>query len=947
MADDSSPETKPKRKWRKRLLWLTGILCASAWALNGPIARWCVHYAIDEGLLSLGMTGGCSVKGTLRTGFTLNQFDYVGTGGIQKLQFSEASADYRLLKELVHGKVRSLSLSEATVVIDLAKFVTSASEEETSIQKVKETINLVREWVRQPNIQLSDIDISLLQDSELVAEFKLHSLHHAQQSDAYRLNGFTAKDSKHLETPLQDLRVSWTDSKIVLSTLEVLPDVTLSEIHADWSSKLTATAQLQLLSSEITVELSDHISAQLHGGSLNSAALAKHFNLEFPLDLSLESLDVRIDNWSSPISAWEITCDLGLSKIDYEAYSLENTKLHYKQEGSSYALNLKTLFLGAPLKAEISGKWAKIKGEKWWLDTAVRYEIHSTRLANTPKLIPDLPEQVELSETSIALVGEVKIADLELISLNSQLEIAGAIIDQTPIPPIQIQGEYEHLKKGRVAIIAKEGEAVPIKVDASYTFENDKYEAEIAVIEKHPLWINKLLAAYDTGLKIENSLNLHWRGSGHSDLDAPQLGKMELAPLSISYRDADTFELTTGLEYQWPESITLKPLQIKSEDFVANAELQWDGQFIHLSKGEIFRASDSISTVTAKLPFTREITSLEKFLAQDTPWLVDADLRPLPIKKINQWFKLSEVKQLSDLQGTVSLGVDLIGSPHKPDIKGFVKLEGLRGIANKELAPLHMLADFKTLGKRLNFSGVLNEATTQRMKLDFAIPFTPLQWVQKSTELETILKESEVAGKLEINTLPLNRIARLVPQLKEITGHLHGEATITGNLLDPKVELDTRIEIPRLVIADDTVDDVSDILIECKANSDRKITANLKATVNGGLFAADAKVDLKELKNPFFEVNAKTDYAMVFRNDSISVRANAKLKLAGNLEDATLSGTIGFVESLFYKDIDILPIGVPSSAVSDVELPAFDSKNFKVPIPEPFDKWKLDLKVQM
>ncbi|MEO1857871.1 MAG: translocation/assembly module TamB domain-containing protein, partial [Rubritalea sp.] len=52
-------------------------------------------------------------------------------------------------------------------------------------------------------------------------------------------------------------------------------------------------------------------------------------------------------------------------------------------------------------------------------------------------------------------------------------------------------------------------------------------------------------------------------------------------------------------------------------------------------------------------------------------------------------------------------------------------------------------------------------------------------------------------------------------------------------------------------------------------------------------------------------------------------------------------------ESLFYKDIDILPIGVPSSAVSDVELPAFDSKNFKVPIPEPFDKWKLDLKVQM
>ena len=56
-------------------------------------------------------------------------------------------------------------------MIDLAKFVPSESDKETSIQKVNEIIGIVRQWVRQPEIQLSDIDIALLQEGELLAEF--------------------------------------------------------------------------------------------------------------------------------------------------------------------------------------------------------------------------------------------------------------------------------------------------------------------------------------------------------------------------------------------------------------------------------------------------------------------------------------------------------------------------------------------------------------------------------------------------------------------------------------------------------------------------------------------------------------------------------------------------------------------------------------------------------
>jgi hypothetical protein len=1170
MADNPTPVTKTKRRWRKRLLWIAVILCALTWMINGPIARWGVHYAIDEALRSQGMAGDCKVKGTLRTGFILSQFDYTGTGGLQKIRFSEGSADYRLLRELVHGKVRGLALSEATVVIDLAKFVPSKSTEETSIQKIKASLFLVRQWARQPEIQLTDIDVSILRDGELLAGFQLQSLRHSKQSDSYALAGFKAKDSERNETPRQDVDIIWTDSKVDLGRLEILPDVALIEAHLDWSAKLKGTARLKILTAEISIDMNEGISAKLHGGSLDAATMAERFQLEIPLNFSLDGLDARVENWRKPILAWKISGDLDLANIQYDDYQLEDTKLHFTQHDGSYELKLNTLFKGAPLEAKLDGKWMDLAAESWWSATELNYQISCAGLANRPSLIPALPDDLELVRTSIALDGMIKVDDLKLVSLDAQLKIDGVKIDQTPIPSLQVDAVYSHLKMGTIRVTATDADAIPIQIDASYTFENDKYVAEITVAEKQPLWINKILAAYGTGLRIENSLNLHYTGNGHSDLRAPQTGKLNLAPLSISYNDDDyqledtdlhftqndgsyklkldsffknapleaelvgkwtdlaaenwwsytaleyqvscaqlgnipklipslaailpgalklgktsvalngmirvgdlklvsldtqlkidglaidqtpipslqvdavyshlkmgtvkvtatdtnaipiqidasytfendkyaadikvaekqplwinkvlaaydtglkiensinlqwkatghsdldapqtgkldlaplsisyneqTFELTTGLEYQWPESVTLKLLQVKEEDFIASASLLWDGQFINLTDGEIFKAGESISTIDAKVPFSREIDSLESFFAQQKPWLVDADLRPIQIQKISQWLKLKDIKQIDDLEGSVSLGIDLIGSPHKPDIKGFVKLEGLRGIANKDLAPLNMLGDFKTQDQRLSFTGALNEATTPRMKLDLSIPFTPLEWVRKSEDLDTILKASKVEGELTIKTLPLNRIARFVPQLKEITGHLNGAAKISGNLLDPKVKLDTRIEIPLLVIAGDSVDDISDILLECKANSDRQITLNLKGTVNGGLFRADAKVDLTDIKKPIFEVNAKTDYTMVFRNDSISVRANAKLKLAGTVEDATLSGDIGFVESIFYKDIDILPIGVPSSAVSDVKLPALDSKDISIPIPEPFDKWKLDLKVSM
>lgn len=929
------------------MLWFFGITFPLLWAIDGPIARWGAHYGIDTVLADLGMQGDCKVKGTLTHGFTVSDFSYQGNAGIQDVTFSEVSADYRLLRELIHGKVRSLTLSDAVVVIDLDKFKPSETEDDESTAKLKETIALVHQWVSQPEISLSEIDVQLLKSGEQLAKFNLEQLHHPANSSDYTLTNFQAQDGDGNTTPLQHVTLIWHEYSIDIDRFEVLPDIALEKAHANWAEDLKANAEVQILSANLSVTIGEEVSAKLVSGAIDAQSINDRFDLNLPLNFSLNSLDATVENWMEPMPDWRISCALDLEDIEYQEYKLGKSQLKLTQSASKYQLELTTSLKEAPLLIKVDGSWSSPQSDQWWASTEARYNIECSRLSKLPELASGLPKELNLADVSVDLVGQVKINELALISLDTQLNATGASIDQVPLPGIQANGNYQHLKQGTVTLLTKLEHSSPLKLDAQYSFEDDAYTANLSLEEQKPIWINKILESFETGLKIENSISLQWSGNGHSDLDASQTGKLELAPLTLNYNDDLSFEVKSALEYKWPQSISVSSLELKEEDFLARVKLDWDGQRIKLTDGHVLKAGQSISTLSADIPITREVSSLKAFLAQEDSWQAQLELLPLQIQKINQWLRLHEIKQLGDLEGSVSLGLELFGSPHAPNIKGFTRLDGLRGIANKDLAPLQMLGDFETNNKRLSFNGVLNEATTERMTLDLSIPFTPLEWVRKSENLDTILEESTVTGELKINTLPLKRAARFVPQLKEITGHLDGSAQISGNLLDPKIELDTRIEIPKLVIAEDKVDDVSDILITCKANSDREVTAKLKATINGGQFQAEANANLTDLENPTFSISAKTDYAMVFRNDAISVRANTNLKLEGTLEDALLSGEIGFVESLFYKDIDILPIGVPSSAVSEVELPAIDSKKIKLEIPEPFDKWKLDVKVAM
>ena len=76
------------------------------------------------------------------------------------------------------------------------------------------------------------------------------------------------------------------------------------------------------------------------------------------------------------------------------------------------------------------------------------------------------------------------------------------------------------------------------------------------------------------------------------------------------------------------------------------------------------------------------------------------------------------------------------------------------------------------------------------------------------------------------------------------------------------------------------------------------------------------------------------------------VRADANLEIRGDLQQAGISGTVEIVDSLYYRDVEILPVRVPFTAPSRPSLPAIDPDEKSAELPEPFRNWTLDVRVR-
>jgi autotransporter translocation and assembly factor TamB len=113
--------------------------------------------------------------------------------------------------------------------------------------------------------------------------------------------------------------------------------------------------------------------------------------------------------------------------------------------------------------------------------------------------------------------------------------------------------------------------------------------------------------------------------------------------------------------------------------------------------------------------------------------------------------------------------------------------------------------------------------------------------------------------------------------------------------------------------------------------------------IAGGPFTMSGRVTFPKLIQPTLDLQFKAQSMLVARNDTLTVRADADVRITGPFAAATVAGNVALTNSRFLKNIDLIPIGLPGRPAP--QPPSERPEFFSLPAP-PLRDCKFDVAIK-
>ncbi len=942
-ASTSKKEKLPPKakKWQKKIKWLL-FLTLVAFLINGPIARWGVKRALHKSLSEQGLNGSVLVTGTLRSGFTISDLAYSGTSGIHSIHINSATIKYSIL-DLFDSKLKSISVKGIRATIDIAKF--QSTKKHSSKKTWQAQLKLIRPWLINPDLSAEDLKITVLKDSHFLMDCQLASLQHSSGSDSFIFHNWKIHDSAGNSTPKQITSIIWKPHQAQIDHIELLPNISLNDLSLHWSptSDLpTGNARLSLWGSSADLNIDDKITLTHTAGEIDSLLVTQQFNIQSPFQLTLSDYHISIDDYlNTPIPSWQISSNFKIKEGTIQNHPFRDATISFNQKKLSYIANIDAVALDSILDLTLDGKWTQPHNKRWWQNSTFTLNATAKELNTAARHFTNLPPEIDLSKAEFSTSTNGELIDGALKKSDFTIVLNHLKASTTPLPDIFVSGSYLPSKiiNTNLKIQRPDAKEPSISAKLKYHIDTKSYTAELHSDESEPHWMNALLHAYNQPYTLTKNTKINWIGNGNHNTHS---GKLSVKKLSIKPAKNAAIEIQSSASYQWPSQLNIQSFHAKQEELTTRGSLHWDGNTITIPHLTLNRYNLPIIKLSGSIPYNNSITSLEAFLRQNKTWHLSLHTDKLNLSRLVKTLPSSLPKTLT---GILQTDIEITGSPITPTLKGNVSLHNVAGIADHELQPLNLKLNLASKQRVIQLNALLLEGQTQRLISNIKLPFNPHLWLKQKNLLDFI-QQQNISGTASIKELPLNRFKPLLPQLKKIEGRLTADARFTGTITQPKYTINFHADLPILTPNSKILGNIKELQLKGTFDQSQHLHAKLTAQINGGDFKADIFVDTTNTQEPKWDIQLITDHALVYRDDALTSRVNANLRLLGTPTNSTISGNLNIVESLFYKEIELIPIGVPSSAVHPIQLPSLNKTNSSLPIPAPYDKWLLDLHVR-
>ena len=631
----------------------------------------------------------------------------------------------------------------------------------------------------------------------------------------------------------------------------------------------------------------------------------------------------------------KVTAQVNGTDMGFETYKLPKFAVLVSMDGKEARVSVPALMLGAGNRVDVNATMtmedAMPVNAKWQIQIDDPVALMQT---------VGLPPQEKPVTAKIATAGTaaLKVNDVMNMTAEVELSVRDGRYGDAPLPQVEIKVNVANgaatLQPCRIVVdehnhIELNGKA---KLQAPWGFDLNGDIALPLLASLNPLLAAVNAPAIESGslaikLKLNGDAN-PWRGEGRVEMqiaNAKVSGMPEAADVSLK----TTFAGTTA-QIETMQAV-LGPWKLLTKGAVTDKEA-------HLSELSFWQKERQLMSGHAHAPFDLMQTGV----VNGMPMEVMLNAHELPIHEIATAAGVKSVPS-----GLLSVDVRIGGRLDTTNASVKVGLKDLKapGLPKSfQPATVDLLTTLKENQMGLDVKVV--QAPLPPLTLKATIPMV----------LTKLIKEPALAMDLPLKVIldlpesDLSFAREFAPEIvRSVPAKLKLHASIDGTVKAPLIESLLDLNAPEIDFVSADMPSVHDLRVKIHSHDRRVTLENISVMLAGGKVHLGGVLDAANIQDPRFDLRVEAREALVMRNPTSSVRANADITCAGTLKAARVSGTVEAVRGRIFQEVNLLPnvTGMIRQGEKLPPPPPSTSKvDQKLALPPMLKDWTFDLKVK-
>ena len=429
-----------------------------------------------------------------------------------------------------------------------------------------------------------------------------------------------------------------------------------------------------------------------------------------------------------------------------------------------------------------------------------------------------------------------------------------------------------------------------------YSGALDVQFADLAIFQ--PLLEQEALAP-----ALGGALVIGWKGTG--DLGAPQhTGDVTIDLTRGQFGDLQNLAAHAKASYS-PQFVNVPGLTMSARGLgEALLSLFWKDNRLSIFDISVRQEKLTLVQGSAELPLhLAEVQHPDRLIPNDEPLKVALQTRELDLRKL--FTQLGQKKP--PVTGIVNLDVNAGGTLDELTAKATLRATRVQSPDASQLDPATISLDLDFQNDRLSLNGSVQQRLIQPLRISGNLPFDIVafrnnQKIDPQTPLE-----------LQVTMPPssLTFLSTLIPAIRQSRGTAAIDVSVRGTIAQPALSGAITANLSALRFTDPSLPPVADAALQVDFTRDRVNIARCTGRIGGGSFAVTGGIGVQPLDNPTLSLRLTTQNALLLQNDDLSVRASSDIRVEGPLNAASVTGNVFVTRSAFFRNIDILPIGLP------------------------------------